>query len=104
MGRFSGESGRGFKIFCARYCIRTPLFEILDPPLTKMAEAAIAGDNEVQQTSIQAVSFSVGDSFESFDALQTKIKAYEQAHCVQFWRRDSRTIEAAKKRLDRIAP
>ena len=64
-------------------------------------QAAIAGEIEVQRTFIPAVSFSVGDSFESFDALQTKIKAYEQAHYVQFWRRDSHTIEAAKKRLDR---
>ena len=65
-----------------------------------MAEAGVADDIEVQQAS-NAVFFSVGDSFESFDALQAKIKVYEQT---QFWRRDSRTIEAARKRLDRPCP
>ena len=77
--------------------------QLVHVQLYYMAQAAIAGDVnvEVQQTSIHAVSFSVGNSFESFDALQTKIKAYEQVHHVQFWRRDSRTIEAAKKYLDR---
>ena len=64
----------------------------------KMAQAAGASDLEFQS---KDVSFSVGDSFESFDALQVKIKAYERVHFVQFWRRDSCTIEAAKKRLDR---
>ena len=64
-----------------------------------MAEADVRGGLGVAQTS-KDVSFSVGDSFESFDALQSKIKAHEQARVVQFWRRDARTIEASKKRLD----
>lgn len=63
-----------------------------------MAEAAAADNLEVPEV----VYFSVGDCFKSSDALQTKIKAYERAHFVQFWRRDLRTIEAAKKPLDRL--
>ena len=39
---------------------------------TKMAEDCVADDIEIQEVS-NAVSFSMGDSFESFDALQTKI-------------------------------
>ena len=64
-----------------------------------MAGAGAVEDLKISQAS-EDVSFSVGDSFESFDALQTKIKAHEQAHFVKFWKRDARTIEAAKKRLD----
>ena len=63
-----------------------------------MAEAAAPAVDDLEVPEV--VSFSVGDCFDSFDALQTKIKAYERAHFVQFWRCDSRTIEAAKKRLD----
>ena len=66
-----------------------------------MAEAAnVLGEVEPVQPP-KDVSFAVGDTFESFDALVTKIKAYQQAKFVQFWRRDARTIEAVKKRLDR---
>ena len=65
-----------------------------------MAGADAVENLEISQAS-EDVYFSVGDSFESFDALQTNIKAHEQAHFVKFWKRDARTIEAAKKRLDR---
>jgi hypothetical protein len=51
---------------------------------------ADAGVGEVAQAS-EDVSFAVGDSFESFDALQTKIQAHEQARFVKFWRRDARS-------------
>ena len=47
------------------------------------------------------VSFSVGDSFSTYDELESKVKAYERVHFVQFWKRDVRTIDAAKKRMDR---
>ena len=63
-----------------------------------MAEAAATDDLEVAEV----VSSLGGDCFDSFDALQTNIKAYEQAHFVQFWRCDSHTIGAAKKRLNQL--
>ena len=45
-----------------------------------MAEASAPADGlEVPEV----VSFSVDDCFDSFDALQTKIKVYERAHFVQ---------------------
>ena len=47
------------------------------------------------------VSFSVGESFETFEKLERKIKEYEQARSVQLWRRDSRTVDAARRRVDR---
>lgn len=49
------------------------------------------------------VTFRVGDRFTSFTELEAKIEAYSQAHFVQLWRRDARTIEAAKKRVGKIA-
>ena len=41
-----------------------------------MAEAGVGDGLEVAQAS-ENVSFAVGDSFESFDALQAKIQAHE---------------------------
>ena len=46
-----------------------------------MAEAAALAADDLEVPEV--VSFSVGDCFDSFDALQTKIKAYERAHFVQ---------------------
>ena len=46
-----------------------------------------------------AVSFTLGEFFSTYDCLEAKIKAYESARCVQMSRRDSRSLEAAKKRV-----
>ena len=48
------------------------------------------------------LSFSVGDSFSTFEDLENKVKEYEGTHFVQVWKRDARTIGAAKKRLDKF--
>ena len=48
------------------------------------------------------VSINVGDLFATFDELKTKVKAFENEHFVQFWKRDCRTIQSAKKRLNRF--
>ena len=58
-----------------------------------MAVAATTGGKE----RVKRLEFSVGDTFESFENLEANIKKNEQAN---FWRRDSRTIEAVKKRLN----
>ena len=47
------------------------------------------------------VTFSVNDVVNSFEELERKIKQYRVKKQVQLWRRDSRTIEAASKRIDR---
>ena len=49
----------------------------------------------------EEVTFSVNDIFNSFDEVDKKIKQYEGKKAVQLWKRDSRTIEAARKRIDR---
>ena len=36
-----------------------------------------------------------------FDELETKVKVYERAHFVQFWKQDAWAIKAAKKRLNK---
>ena len=46
-----------------------------------------------------ALSFNVGDLFYSFAKQETKLNDYKSVNCVEFWKRDARTIMAAKKRL-----
>ncbi|XP_076100949.1 uncharacterized protein LOC143070591 [Mytilus galloprovincialis] len=40
----------------------------------------------------------VGDTFSSFSALNTRIRQYEVQNNIEFYKRDSRTIESARKR------
>ncbi|KAH9378517.1 hypothetical protein HPB48_015059 [Haemaphysalis longicornis] len=61
------------------------------PPLS--ADAAATGD----------VNFSVGDKFSSFAELEEKIDRYCSAIYVKVWKKDARTIEAATKRVGKIA-
>ncbi|KAH9363138.1 hypothetical protein HPB48_011894 [Haemaphysalis longicornis] len=49
------------------------------------------------------VNFSVGDKFSSFAELEEKIDRYCSANYVKVWKRDARTIQAAKKRVGKIA-
>ena len=65
------------------------------------AVSGVGGDSNIVQTTGDDVSFTVGDQFMSFDSQQSRIKMYELVNFTQFWKRDARTIEAAKKRLDR---
>ena len=48
-----------------------------------------------------AVSFSVGGRFRSFGELEDKLKRYEGSTFTKFWKRDCRTVEAARRRMDR---
>ena len=62
-------------------------------------------DNPAQSEPVTTVSnciiFSVGETFNDFQELESKRHAFEQANFVQLWKRDCRTVAAAKKRLDR---
>lgn len=49
------------------------------------------------------LTFRLGDQFSSFAELEEKITAYSSTHFVQLWKKDARTIEAAKKRVGKIA-
>ena len=45
------------------------------------------------------MSLNVGDKFQSFALWEEAVKKYELENYVQLWKRDARTIQAAKKRL-----
>ena len=45
--------------------------------------------------------FTVGESFENYETLEKKLKDFEKASFSQFWKRDTRTVTTARKRLDR---
>ena len=49
----------------------------------------------------ESVCFAVGDKFYTYDELKKKIDAYERFRSVQLCHSDSRTLEAAKKRVPR---
>ena len=44
-------------------------------------------------------SFVVGERFSSYKQLKEKVEVFEKANSIQFGYRDSRTLEAAKKRV-----
>ena len=56
---------------------------------------------ESTQTAASAVSFSLGERFRSFGELEDKLKRYEESIFTKFWKRDCRTVEAARRRMDR---
>ena len=47
------------------------------------------------------VPFSVGETFSNYDDLSSKITRFERKNFVKLWKRDSRSVEAASKRLNR---
>ena len=48
-----------------------------------------------------AVTFCIGERFSSYKDLKEKIRRFEESNCCQLWKRDSRTVTAARKRLTR---
>ena len=46
-------------------------------------------------------SFVVGDCFESFAKLEARVEKFENSHFVKFWKRDTRTVKAARKRMNK---
>ena len=47
-------------------------------------------------------SFAVGQKFKSIEEFEKKLDTFKKEKYVEFWRRDSRTIDAARKRgIDR---
>ena len=49
----------------------------------------------------ESVSFAIGERFSSYEELKAKITAYENARSTQLCHSDSRTLEAARKRVPR---
>ena len=48
---------------------------------------------------MEVTQLSVGDIFSSFADLDKKLKSYQSTNYVQLWKRDSRTIATAQKRM-----
>ena len=48
-----------------------------------------------------AAVFALGVKFECYDHLEETLKAFEDKTYSKFWKREARTIEAARKRTDR---
>ena len=65
--------------------------------MTELDQTEQAASDPVEES----VSFAVGEKFASYDELKTKITAYENSRSVQLSHSDSRTLEAAKKRVPR---
>lgn len=70
--------------------------------------AEVVTDLEVVEEVVEDVSeeqgariFKVGLRFTTYEELSEKINEYEKANMVKLWKRDSRTVESVKKRLDR---
>ena len=49
----------------------------------------------------EPLSFSVGEEFRSYDLLERKITDYENQNFVKFWKRDCRTVDAARRRVNK---
>lgn len=69
-------------------------------------EASEAGeeaeeDEAISEVTSGDVSFSVGEAFSNYDDLNSKITRFERKNFVKLWKRDSRSVEAASKRLNR---
>ena len=52
-------------------------------------------------SSTDSAFFSVGKRFNSFADLQERLSVYESSTYTELWRRDSRSVEAARKRINR---
>ena len=66
----------------------------LSPPV-------VVYSTDVMSTAPSSATFAIGDRFKTFEELESKLKSYEVATSTKFWIRDSRTIEAARKRTNR---
>lgn len=60
------------------------------------SDIATTDDEEVV-----VVQLKVGDTFESFEELEKRLKQFDDRNFVKFWKREARTREAAMKRVER---
>ena len=58
----------------------------------------MSDENGDDNSAEKPVVIAIGTSFPSFDVLSTAIKNWELQNCVQLYVRDSRSVEAARKR------
>ena len=58
-------------------------------------------DAQIVEVETTSCLFSVGDCFDSLPVVEEQIRQYESIKFVQFWKREARTIEVARKRVNR---
>jgi len=69
------------------------------PSITSsLATPLFGGGLCCDQMGSDLVGFAVGDRFDTFSEVDEKIRRYEKERFVQFYKRDSRKIESARKR------
>ena len=73
------------------------LFSHSGDALPTMAECGSSGTPESEASN--SCSFIVGERFSSYKQLKEKVEVFEKANSIQFGYKDSRTLEAAKKRV-----
>ena len=56
---------------------------------------------EHESDEASSIGFRVGDVFRSSEEFESALKQYKESCFVEFWWRDSRTIEARKRGIDR---
>ena len=78
--------------------LRIPAPDELHVLPKKMTECVSECDEDSEDA---GPSFFIGQTFKSYEELSAKIEAFEQSKFVQFWKCDARTVEAARKRMDR---
>nr|XP_037277998.1 uncharacterized protein LOC119170836 [Rhipicephalus microplus] len=99
---------------CAQQDCLKDLFQAGQPPDVHMVVSPLIlcdddffedGSNPRKKRSVNTsdVTFRVGDRFASFVELEKAVAAYSSRHSVQLWKRDARTIDAARKRVGNIA-
>ena len=70
--------------------------------MIKMATCSSVSDStSSQDESDLNPAFTVGETFSSFIELEKKVKLYEEKNFMKFWKREARTIAAARKRVAR---
>ena len=52
-------------------------------------------------SALHSTQLAIGDKFDNFEDVKENLELYERSTFTKYWRRDSRTIETAKKRVCR---
>ena len=64
------------------------------------ADENLMVDHETREDT--RVCFTVGERFNFFDDVELRVKENEKSNYVQLWKRDSRTIQAAQRHMNRF--
>lgn len=66
-----------------------------------MSDSSSTTSSNSSSSKTEAPIFHVGETFKTFEEVESKLKLYERATSTKFWMRDCRTVDAARKRTTR---